>query len=162
FGSHGRVVGDLLLALGVVTALLAGTMALLQRHLKRMLAYSVVCHIGIMLAGIGLLAPAGLAGTGVMFVAHAFLVTALFLVTGVLLARFNTIDELALRGRARGERVLAYVWFTAALALVGVPYAGTYLGHSLIDDATTGREWAVPFLWLGGALASAALLRAGG
>ena len=50
-----HAVGDVLLWLGIVTAVLAGTMAFLQRHLKRMLAYSVVCHIGIMLAGIGLL-----------------------------------------------------------------------------------------------------------
>ncbi|HET7352451.1 MAG TPA: complex I subunit 5 family protein, partial [Gaiellaceae bacterium] len=48
---HGHAVGDVLLWLGLVTAVLTGAMAFLQRHLKRMLAYSVLCHIGIMLAG---------------------------------------------------------------------------------------------------------------
>ena len=164
FGAHRETVGHLLLFVGIVTALLGGVMALLQRHLKRMLAYSVICHIGIMLAGIGLLASKGLAGTGVMFVAHAFLTAALFLTAGALLARHGTIDELALRGRGAADRVLAVVWFAGAIGLAGLPYVGTYLGHALIDEAASdgGRHWVQPLLWLSGALASAALLRAGG
>ena len=63
---HGHEAGDVLLWLGIATAVLAGTMAFLQRHLKRMLAYSVVCHIGIMLAGIGLLGSSALAGVELM------------------------------------------------------------------------------------------------
>ena len=163
FGPHEQFVGHALLWLGIVTALLAGVMAFLQRHLKRMIAYSVVCHIGIMLAGIGLLAHKGLAGTSVLFVAHAFLTAALFFVAGVLLAEHRTIDELRLHGRALRDRVLAVVWFAAALGLVGVPYGGAYLGHGLIDEAASdgGKHWVQPLLWLAGALASAALLRAG-
>jgi multicomponent Na+:H+ antiporter subunit D len=42
FHSNASAVGDVLLALGIATALLGGVMAFLQRHLKRMLAYSVV------------------------------------------------------------------------------------------------------------------------
>jgi multicomponent Na+:H+ antiporter subunit D len=163
FAAHARVVGDTLLWMGIVTALLAGTMAFLQRHLKRMLAYSVVCHIGIMLAGIGLLSSKGLAGTAVLFVAYAFLTVSLFLVIGALLATHHTIDELRLHGRGRRDRALGVVWIVAALGLVGVPYLGAYLGHGLIDEgaAALGRHWVQPLLWLGSALAGAALLRAG-
>lgn len=164
FGAHKETVGHLLLWVGIVTALLGGVMALLQRHLKRMLAYSVICHIGIMLAGIGLLASKGLAGTGVMFVSHAFLTAALFFTAGALLARHGSIDELVLRGRGAADRGLAVIWFAGALGLAGIPYVGTYLGHALIDEAASdgGRHWVQPLLWLSGALASAALLRAGG
>ena len=95
---HSHAVGDVLLWLGIVTALLAGTMAFLQRHLKRMLAYSVVCHIGIMLAGIGLLSASGLAGTELMFLAHALLTAGLFFVAGILHSDHGVIDELHLRG----------------------------------------------------------------
>src|SRR5581483_4861651 len=137
-GTAAHSEGDLLLFVGVVTGLLGGTMALLQRHLKRMIAYSVVCHIGIMLAGIGLLTPGALAGTALVFVAHSFPTAALFLAAGVLMVRFDSIDELDLRGRARDERALAAIWFASALALVGTPYVGGYLGHASIDDAAAG------------------------
>src|SRR5581483_7899617 len=96
---RGGAIGDVLLWLGIVTAVLAGTMAFLQRHLKRMLAYSVVCHIGIILAGIGLLGSSGLAGAEVMFLAHALLTAGLFFVAGILHTDHGLIDELNLRGR---------------------------------------------------------------
>jgi multicomponent Na+:H+ antiporter subunit D len=159
----GHGVGDVLLWLGLVTAVLAGTMAFLQRHLKRMLAYSVVCHIGIMLAGIGLLDSSGLAGAELMFLAHALLTAGLFFVAGILHVDHELIDELHLRGRGRSCRALAVAWFAATIGLVGTPYVGIYLGHAAIDDGASelGRTWVLAFLWLGSALAGAALLRAG-
>jgi multicomponent Na+:H+ antiporter subunit D len=160
-GSH--AVGDVLLWLGIVTALLAGTMAFLQRHLKRMLAYSVVCHIGIMLAGIGLLDSSGLAGVELMFLAHALLTAGLFFVTGILHVDHARIDELRLRGKGRGSWAPAAAWFAGTIGLVGTPYVGIYLGHAVIDEGATelGRPWILALLWLGSALAGAALLRAG-
>ena len=156
---HGHGVGDVLLWLGIATAVLAGTMAFLQRHLKRMLAYSVVCHIGIMLAGIGLLDSSGLAGAELMFLAHALLTAGLFFVAGVLHVDHALIDELHLRGRGRGSWALAAAWFAGTIGLVGTPYVGIYLGHGLIDEGA--RPWVLALLWLGSALTGAALLRAG-
>jgi multicomponent Na+:H+ antiporter subunit D len=156
---HGHAIGDVLLWLGVVTAVLAGTMAFLQRHLKRMLAYSVVSHIGIMLAGIGLLNTSGLAGAELMFLAHALLTAGLFFVAGILHSDHGLIDELHLRGRARGCWVSAAVWLVGTIGLVGTPYAGVYLGHGSIDEGSS--SWVAPLLWLGSALTGAALLRAG-
>jgi len=164
FAAHARELGDLLLWLGIVSALLGGVMTLLQRHLKRMLAYSVVCHLGIMLAGIGLLSPKGLAGAAAMLVAHGLATGALFLATGILLAWLGSVDELELRGRARRRPWLAALWFGGTIALIGPPYVGVYLGHSEIDDAAAalGRHWVQPLLWFASSLAAAALLRVGG
>jgi multicomponent Na+:H+ antiporter subunit D len=164
FGAHSRPIGDVLVALGVVSALLGGTMAVLQRHLKRMLAYSVICHVGIMLAGLGLLSARGLAGAADMLLAHGLLTAGLFLTAGVLVVRLGTLDELRLHGRAKDMRLLGALWVLAALGLAGLPYLGGYLGHAEIDAAASasGRGWLPPLLWLAGALASAVLLRAGG
>jgi multicomponent Na+:H+ antiporter subunit D len=138
-------------------------MAFLQRHLKRMLAYSVLCHIGIMLAGIGLLGTSGLAGAEMMFVAHALLTAGLFFVAGILHVDHARIDELNLHGKGRGCWAPAVAWFAATLGLVGTPYVGIYLGHGLIDEGASelGRGWVLALLWLGSALGAAALLRAG-
>jgi multicomponent Na+:H+ antiporter subunit D len=160
---HGHAVGDVLLWMGIVTAVLTGTMAFLQRHLKRMLAYSVLCHIGIMLAGIGLLDSSGLAGAELMFLAHALLTAGLFFVAGILHVDHGLIDELNLRGLGRGCWAPTAAWFVGTVGLVGTPYVGIYLGHGLIDEGATelGRPWVLALLWLGSALAGAALLRAG-
>jgi multicomponent Na+:H+ antiporter subunit D len=161
FAANAHVVGDLLLVLGIATALLGGTMAVLQRHLKRMLAFSVTCHVGIMLAGVGLLSAHGLAGAADMLLAHGLLTGGLFLLLGILLATLRSVDELELRGR--GPRALGALWLVGALGLVGPPYVGVFLGHSLLDEAAVeaGRHWVTPLLWLASALAGAALLRAG-
>jgi multicomponent Na+:H+ antiporter subunit D len=156
---HGHPVGDVLLWLGIVTALLAGTMAFLQRHLKRMLAYSVVCHIGIMLAGVGLLDSSALAGAELIFLAHALLTAGLFFVAGILHVDHALIDELHLHGRGRGSWVLAVAWFAGTIGLIGTPYVGIYLGHGLVDEGA--RPWVPALLWLASVLAGAALLRAG-
>jgi multicomponent Na+:H+ antiporter subunit D len=163
FGTHQRFVGDVLLWLGIVTALLGGLMTFFQRHLKRMLAYSVICHVGVMLAGIGLLSSKGLAGAATMLLAHGLSTGGLFLLTGVLFVVYRTIDELELRRRRVRQRVLAVLWFAGTLALTGPPYVGVYLGHALIDDAAAeiGRHWVQPLLWLATAVSSAALFRAG-
>jgi multicomponent Na+:H+ antiporter subunit D len=158
----GGDVGDVLLWLGIVTAALAAVMALFQRHLKRLLAYSVISHIGMMLTGIGLLSSQGLAGAALVFVAHAFLTAALFLVAGVLHADHETIDELRLRGL--GSRALGAVWLVATAGLIGAPYLGAALGHDLLDTAAghQGRAWVPPVLWAASAVTGGALLRAGG
>ena len=163
FGLHAHAPGDVLLWLGIVTALIGALMAFLQRHLKRMLAYSVVCHVGILLAGIALLSSKGLAGVADLLLAHALLTGGLFLAVGVLLVRLHSVDELALHGRGRNRRWLGALWGFAAAGLIGTPYVGAYLGHALIDEAAAeeGRRWALPLLWLAGAVAGAALLRAG-
>jgi multicomponent Na+:H+ antiporter subunit D len=150
FGSEQRLVGDALLWMGIVTALVGGVMALVQQHLKRLLAFSVVCHIGIMLAGISLLSTKGLGGAAMMLLAHGLATGGLFLAAGILAVREVT-------------RWTAFLWFAGALALVGPPYVGVYMGHALIDDAAVelGRHWVQPLLWLAAALAGAALLRAG-
>ena len=150
FGAHERFVGDTLLWLGIVTALVGGTMALVQQHLKRLLAFSVICHLGIILAGIGLLSTKGLAGAAMLLLGHGLVTGGLFLAAGML----------ALQAPPRWT---AFLWFAGAVALVGPPYVGVYMGHALIDDAAVelGREWVQPLLWLAGALAGSALLRAG-
>ncbi len=150
FGSHQRFVGDALLWLGIVTALVGGAMALVQQHLKRLLAFSVICHIGIMLVGLGLLSSKGVAGAAMMLLAHGVTTGGLFLAAGLL-------------GVREPVRWTAGLWFCGAIALIGPPYVGVYMGHALIDDAAVelGRHWVQPLIWLAGALAGAAMLRAG-
>jgi multicomponent Na+:H+ antiporter subunit D len=98
-----------------------------------------------------------------MFLAHALLTAGLFFVAGILHVDHTLIDELHLHGLGRGCWVPATAWLAGTIGLIGTPYVGIYLGHALIDEGATqaGRPWVLALLWLGSALAGAALLRAG-
>ena len=163
FGSHAADVRDVLLVVAIVTALLGAVMAFLQRHLKRLLAYSTISHAGIMLAGIALLDHVSLAGVANLVLSHGLLKGALFLAAGVLLREFSSVDELRLHGRGRKLPLLGALFGLAAFGLVGFPYVGTFLGHALVDDGATelGHTWLPPLLMVASAVSSAAIVRAG-
>ncbi len=159
---------NILLGAGVLTALLGGVMCFAQRHLKRLLAYSTISHMGLMLIGFGLLVPLGLAGATLYIFAHAMVKSALFICSGILLHRFGTIDELELRGRGRipdrAIRVTAVVWVLSGLGLAGLPPIGTYLADGLFDRAShaLGYGWVPYVIMTAEVLTGGAVLRAGG
>jgi multicomponent Na+:H+ antiporter subunit D len=163
FGSDAADVRNVLLAVGIVTALLGAVMAFLQRHLKRLLAYSTISHAGVMLAGIALLDHVSLAGVANLVLAHGLLKGALFLAAGVLLREFSSVDELRLHGRGRELPALGVLYGVAAFGLVGFPYVGSFLGHALVDDGAIGlgHTWLPPLLMVASAVSTAAILRAG-
>jgi multicomponent Na+:H+ antiporter subunit D len=152
-----------LLAFGIATSLVGALMAYLQRHLKRLLAYATISHLGTTLAAVALLDGKSLAGAANLVLSHAFLIGGLFLATGVLLREFRTIDELELHGRGRRVPILGGVFALAGLGLIGLPYVGTFLGHAQLDEGARshGQGWIVPLLILAAALSAAAVLRAG-
>jgi multicomponent Na+:H+ antiporter subunit D len=161
FAPNAASVRDVLLGVGIVTALLGAVMAFLQRHLKRLLAYTVISHVGITLCGIALLNGSGLAGAANLVLSHGFLKAGLFLACGVLLREFNGVDELNLHGKGRRLPVLGLAFAAGAFGLIGVPYVGTFLGHSLLDDAAIrhGHGWIPPLIMVAAGVSAGAILR---
>jgi multicomponent Na+:H+ antiporter subunit D len=152
-----------LVAVGLLTGLVGGALALAQHHLKRMLAYVVVSQIGTAMVGIGLLDGAGLAGAAVFIVGDGLVKAALFVAVAVVQHRYDRIDTRALHGRARELRVVAGAYLLAALAIAGLPPFGSFLGRAMIEDAALARPgyaWVPAVLAVICALAAAALLRA--
>jgi multicomponent Na+:H+ antiporter subunit D len=152
-----------LVALGIFTALLGAAMAFLQRHLKRLLAYSTISHMGVALVAIALLDEKSLGGAADLLLAHGLLKGSLFLCCGILLVRFDDIDELRLHGKGRSLPLLGVMFGLGAIALAGLPYVGAYLGHAQIDEGATldGIDWVQPLLMTAAGVSSAAILRAG-
>jgi multicomponent Na+:H+ antiporter subunit D len=161
--AHSHQIRGVLIVLGVASALLGALMAFLQRHLKRLLAYSTISHMGIVLVGIALLDEKALGGSADMVLSHGLVKASLFLCCGIVLLRFQDVDELRLHGRGRELPVVGVMWGLGALALTGLPYVGTYLGHAQIDEGATldHIEWVQPLLMLAAGISSAAILRAG-
>ena len=114
FAEHDDGLRALLVGVGVVTALVGAVMALVQVHLKRMLAFSTVTYAGLFLIGFAMLDARALAGVALFVLAHGLLKGALFMCAGVFLHRWGTVDIAALHGRGRAERLRPVLLFVVA------------------------------------------------
>jgi multicomponent Na+:H+ antiporter subunit D len=161
--AHEAGVRDVLVGLGVATALVGALMCLLQRHLKRLLAYSTISHAGVMLAGIALLDPRSLAGVADLVLAHGLLKGGLFLVCGIILVELRKIDELRLHGAGRRLPGTGILWLLGAVGLVGVPPIGVFLAHQLLDEGARqhGFAWLAAIGAVASGICAGAMLRAG-
>jgi multicomponent Na+:H+ antiporter subunit D len=162
FAAHAADVRGALVWIGIVTAFVGAVMCFLQRHLKRMLAYSTISHAGMMLVGIGLLDSKSFGGVSALVLSHGFLKGGLFLACGVLLREFGSVDELELRGRGRQRPILGAIFALGAIGLIGIPYTGVFLGHAMIDDGAIehAHAWIPPLLMIASGGAAGAILRA--
>jgi multicomponent Na+:H+ antiporter subunit D len=159
-----EVTETLLFGLGCASAVVGGAVALMQRHIKRLLAFSTICHVGIMLIGMALLSRSGLAGMLVYLVGQGLVKGALFMIAGILLATRGGIDEIGLRGLGRGIAPAGIAMAAGALLLAGLPIGLMDQGTRLIEAALgqAGRHWALVAILVGDACTGAAVLRVTG
>ncbi|MEA2418610.1 MAG: multicomponent Na+:H+ antiporter subunit [Thermoleophilaceae bacterium] len=153
----------ILLVAGTLTALVGALMCFGQRHLKRMLAFATISHVGLFLIGFGLLSPSGLAGTALFAVADGFMKAALFVSVGTLQHLFGGVDELKLFGRGRRLRLTGPVLAVCGLAVASLPPFGPWVGKALLDEAAreAGAGWVIPVFVVASVLTGAAIVRAG-
>src|SRR4051812_12472680 len=153
-----------LLGLGVLTAVVGALMCFGQRHLKRMLAFATVSHVGLFLLGLALFDAAGLAGSVMYIAADGLIKAALFVSVGVIQHRYASVDELDLRGRARGLVVTGPLVVVCGLAMASLPPFGPFYGKAMIDVAAhdAGVVWLPVVFVLVSAVTGAAVLRAAG
>ncbi len=150
-----------LISMGTLTALVGAVLCFAQRHIKRMLAFSTVGHMGIMLAGVGLLDGAALHGTAIYALGHGLAKAALFYATGIVLHRLRSVDEMRLHGRGGHLPGVAIILGLGGLALAGAPPFASFAGDAIIQRAAreAGYAW-LPLLSLTVAvLTGAAVLR---
>lgn len=151
------------IVMGAVTALLGGLMAVSQRHVKRLLAYSTVAHVGLFMLALACLTADGTAGALLYVAGHAGIKAALFLMAGILLDLYGTMDEHELFGRARRHRVIGWLFIVGGLGLAALPPFGTALGKEVSEEAAAGLGYAwVPAVFVAvSAVTGGAVLRVG-
>jgi multicomponent Na+:H+ antiporter subunit D len=149
------------IALGVLTAVVGSLMCYAQRNLKRLLAFSTIGHMGMMLIGFGLLSPRALQGAAMYVAGHGLIKGALFIYAGILLNRFGTVDEFELHGRGKGMPITAALFAATGLALAGIPPAGIFRGAGVMEAAarSLGYSWITAIDVVVGILTGGAVLR---
>jgi hydrogenase-4 component B len=178
--------GALLIGLGIVSAVLGILYALMERDLKRILAYSTVEHVGIITIGLGTalmlesgghaeLAALALVATLVHLFNHSIFKSLLFLVAGAVQTATGTRDLERLGGLIRGMPRTAIWFIIGALAIAALPPLNGFAGEWLLFQSLIGLgsvsgsastatlvALAAAGLALTGALALACFVRAAG
>lgn len=107
---------------GAITALVAGSLALVQNDIKKILAYSTVSQLGFMLTALG----AGASNAGVFhLITHAFFKALLFLGSGAVIVACHSNDIWKMGGLKKYLPATHIAFFFGCLALAGIPpFAG--------------------------------------
>jgi multicomponent Na+:H+ antiporter subunit D len=139
------VVGPLLVGLGIITMVLGAFMALVQRDLKRLLAYSGISQMGYILLGVGLGTSLGISGGLFHMLNNAIYKSLLFLAAGAIIYRVGTSNMDELGGLMKRMPFTAGLFLVGALALSGVPpfngfvskltifFAGIHAGYLVLS-----------------------------
>lgn len=109
----------------------ASLVALAQKDMKKMIAYSSVAHMGYVTAGIFSLTIAGIGGAVFQMISHGLISSALFLVVGMLYERHHTKEISRYGGVATSMPVLATFFMIAMLGSVGLPGLSGFVGEFL-------------------------------
>jgi NADH-quinone oxidoreductase subunit L len=141
---------NIVAAVGAATALMAGSVAVAQTDIKRVLAYSTVSQLGYMFLALGV----GAFAVGIFhLVTHAFFKALLFLGAGSVIHALSDRQDLRDMGGLR--RHLPLTWLTmlaGGLALAGIPiFAGFFSKDEILYEAWVG-PFGNPLLWLVGAV----------
>ncbi|MCX6825794.1 MAG: NADH-quinone oxidoreductase subunit L [candidate division Zixibacteria bacterium] len=141
--------------IGVITSLMAATIALVQNDIKRILAYSTVSQLGYMIMALGLYgadtalghhSPGFVAGT-FHLMTHAFFKALLFLGAGSVIHAVHTNDIQDMGGLSKKMKITATTFFIASLSIAGIfPLSGFWSKDEIV--ATTAGHPVFMFLAL--------------
>jgi hydrogenase-4 component F len=133
---------NLLLATGLLSVLIGATSLVVQRHYKRMLAYSSVKHIGLVSIGLAL-GPLGTFAALLHLVNHAVAKSMAFLLAGRILHRYQTTEIARVSGLLRVMPWTGSLFALGVLALIGLPPFGLFVSEFLLVRAAiaTGHLW---------------------
>ena len=121
-----------ILVLGLVTLFYAGFMALYETHLKKMVAYSSISHMGLVTVAIATLSYAGLSAALYEMIGHALIISPLFLIAGFLHSRTGSWQMKDMGGLMQKAPYLSAIFVLAGLAALGLPGTMGFIGELTI------------------------------
>lgn len=145
---------DLLLIQAILTMVVGLFGALAQRDFRRVISFNLVGHLGYTTVGLGLMTETAMAASILYIFHHIFVITNLYLISGIFLRLRRTTDFSAL-----GSLFRDYPWVTAIsmiplFSLAGVPPLSGFIGKLALIRATfDAGAW-----WTGGVILAVGVL----
>ncbi len=148
-----------MIALSIIAIIYGALVSLMQKDMKKLVAYSSVSHLGFCTLGIFVLNQAGLSGSVLQQINHGISTGALFLIVGILYERRHTREIAEYGGISSVMPVYATITMIMFLSSMGLPLLNGFIGEfTILTGAFAANRawaaWAVP----GVVLAAAYLL----
>lgn len=156
-----QLAAPIIITLAVIGVIYAALVAAMQTDLKRLLAYSSVSHIGVIMLGIFALTSIGMSGAVIQMVSHTITTGALFILVGGLYARRRSYQIVDFGGLTAVMPMFTVVFLIATLSSVALPLTSGFTGELLLllgsfqthpwatGFATTAAIWSVVYmLWM--------------
>jgi len=152
----------ILWVVAILTTLTGAVLGLVQRDVKRMLAYSSINHAGFVLLGLQAASSSGISASLYYVFTYSFMVLGSFSVIAVVGKRGDTDHSIeAYRGLGRRQPVLALAFAVLLLAQAGAPFTTGFLAKLYVVEASVGaHSYALAVVaMVSGAIAAAFYLR---
>jgi NADH-quinone oxidoreductase subunit M len=139
----------LMIALSLVAVVYVGLVALVQKDMKKLVAYSSVVHMGFVTLGFFLFSDLGVSGGIVQMIAHGFVSGAMFLCIGVLYDRVHSREISSYGGVVATMPKFAAFALLFTMANSGLPGTAGFVGEWMVILASVKYNF-----WIGAAAAS--------
>ncbi|MDP3707928.1 MAG: NADH-quinone oxidoreductase subunit M [Polaromonas sp.] len=139
----------LMIALSLIAVVYVGLVALVQKDMKKLVAYSSVVHMGFVTLGFFLFSDLGVSGGIVQMVAHGFVSGAMFLCIGVLYDRVHSREISSYGGVVSTMPKFAAFALLFTMANSGLPGTAGFVGEWMVILASVKYNF-----WIGAAAAS--------
>ncbi len=133
-----------MIGLSIVAIIYGALVSLMQKDMKKLVAYSSVSHLGFCTLGIFALTPLGLSGSVLQQVNHGISTGALFLIVGILYERRHTREIAEYGGISNVMPVYATITLIMFLSSMGLPLLNGFVGEfTILQGAyTENKLWA--------------------
>ncbi|PYV04087.1 MAG: NADH-quinone oxidoreductase subunit M [Acidobacteria bacterium] len=138
-----------MLILSLIGIIYGALVAMMQKDMKSLVAYSSVSHLGFVMLGVFAATPVALQGAVLQMVNHGISTGALFLIVGVIYERRHSRLITEYGGLSQVMPVYATVFLIMTLSSIGMPGLNGFIGELFILQGT----FAAPGLWMYAAVA---------
>src|SRR5271166_5557889 len=138
--THTKVRGWMI-ALSLIAIIYGALVSLMQKDMKKLVAYSSVSHLGFCTLGIFALNSAGLSGSVLQQINHGISTGALFLIVGILYERRHTREISEYGGISNVMPVYATITMIMFLSSMGLPLLNGFVGEFTSLQATFMENW---------------------
>ncbi len=135
-----------MIALSLIAILYIALVALVQKDMKKLIAYSSISHMGFVTLGFFLFSQLGLEGAIVQMISHGFISAAMFLCVGVLYDRMHSRQIADYGGVANTMPVFSAFVVLFAMANSGLPGTSGFVGEFMVILAAVKYDFWVAFI----------------
>ncbi|MBI1941546.1 MAG: NADH-quinone oxidoreductase subunit M, partial [Acidobacteria bacterium] len=130
-----------MVVLSIIAIIYGALVSMMQRDMKKLIAYSSVSHLGFCTLGIFALNPHGIAGSVIQQVNHGISTGALFLIVGLIYERRHTREIKELGGLSNVMPVYAMLFMIVTLSSIGLPLLNGFIGEFTILQGAFQVDW---------------------